>query len=91
MIRKLLLIVVLLLLALYAGDYLSLKYRIPGNRAQFGTVQTRTSYAVEQKNRKTEYYFNPPENQTCVHSIFPQMGYNPCWYVERNRSMEIDM
>jgi hypothetical protein len=91
MIRRLLLLAFLLLLTLYAGDYLSLKYRIPGNRAQFGTVQTRTSYAVEQKNRKTEYYFNPPENETCVHSLFPQLGYSPCWYLERNRIKQIEM
>ncbi len=91
MIRRWLFIALLLLLTLYAGDYLSLKYRIPGNRAQFGSVQTRTSYAVTQKSKKTEYYFNPPENETCVHSLFPQLGHNPCWYVERNRVRQIDL
>ena len=91
MIRRWLVIALLLLLTLYAGDYLSLKYRIPGGRAQFGSVQTRTSYAVKQKNTKTEYYFNPPENETCVNSLFPQLGYNPCWYVERHRVKQIEM
>jgi hypothetical protein len=91
MIRRLVLIFFLLLLALYAGDYLSVRYRIPGNRAQLGFVQTRTSYAVEQKNRKTEYYFNPAEAETCVHSLFPQLGYTPCWYLARHSVKQIQM
>ena len=91
MIQRVLLLFLLVLLALYAGDYLSVRYRIPGNRVQTGSVRVRTSYAVEQKNRKTEYYFSPPESETCAQSLFPQLGYTPCWYLERHPVKQIQM
>ena len=75
---------------LYAGDYLSLRLRIP-NREQFGTVLIQRDYAVRQKDRKTEYYFLDPENQQCVHSLFPHFGCSPCWYLRRRARKEIDM
>lgn len=78
------------LVILYAGDYLSVRYRIP-NREPLGTVKIQRYYAVRQKDRKVEYYFLDPENQQCVHSLFPHFGSNPCWYVGRNTKKEIDM
>ncbi len=87
MIGRLLLFGAAGLLILYAGDYIVLRLR----HNPLGSVQTRTSYAVTQKNKKTEYYFNPPENETCTHSLFPQLGYNPCWYLERHRDKSIHM
>jgi hypothetical protein len=86
-IGRLLAILVGALLILYAGDYIALKLR----PTQLGSVQTRTSYAVAQKNKKTEYYFNPPENETCTHSLFPQLGYSPCWYLARHKDKSIQM
>ena len=87
MIGRVLVLIVAGLLILYAADYIVLKFRHP----QLGSVQTRTSYAVPQKNKKTEYYFNPPQNESCSHSLFPQLGYNPCWYVERHKDRSIQM
>lgn len=84
-------ITVLLLGVLYFGDYLSVRYRIPKGREPFGVVTVQTSYAVKQKDGKTEYYFNPPENQTCVHALFPHLGYSPCWYLGRKNKPQINM
>jgi hypothetical protein len=83
----------LLLLAalVYAGDYVSLRYRIPGNREQFGTVTVTRYYAIHEKNNKTEYDFAPSENRTCTHSLFPQLGYRPCWYVSRHTEEKIEI
>lgn len=78
------------LVLLYAGDYLSVRYRIP-NREPLGVVQIQRYYAVRQKDRKTEYYFLDPETRQCVHSLFPQLGFSPCWYVSRKTKQEIDM
>jgi len=75
---------------LYAGDYLSVRFRIP-NREPLGTVKIQRYYAVRQKDRKVEYYFLEPENQQCVHSLLPHFGSNPCWYVSRQTKKEIDM
>ena len=44
---------VALLAIVYAGDYLSVRYRIPGKREQFGTVTVQRYDAVQQKSGKT--------------------------------------
>jgi hypothetical protein len=82
---------VLVLGLLYAGDYVSLRYRIPHNRAQFGTVSVSQMYAIHEKNNKTEYQFPPPQDQVCVSSLFPQLGYTPCWYLRRHSQQRIDI
>ena len=82
---------VLLLAAVYAGDYVSLRYRIPKGRQPFGSVQVRRYYAVTKKDGKPDFYFNPPENQTCVHALFPHFGFSPCWYLNRRKVQRINM
>ena len=88
--KRALLFAAMSLVILYVGDYLSVRYRIP-NREPLGTVKIQRFYAVRQKDRKVEYYFLDPENQQCVHSLFPHLGCNPCWYVGRRTKKEIDM
>jgi hypothetical protein len=83
--------VVVFELVTYAGDYLSLRYRIPGRRDQFATVTVQPYYAIHEKNGKTEYDYAPPENQVCVRSLFPHFGYSPCWYVKRHTDKRIDI
>jgi len=73
----------------YAGDYLSLRYRIPSNRQQFGSVIVQRSYAVGMKDGKTEYMFDPPTPQACVYSLFPHFGDPPCWYLNRHKRQQI--
>jgi hypothetical protein len=79
-----------LVLVLYLGDYISIAYRIPRNREQFGTVEVQKLLAIPQKDRKTEYIANPPEPQPCAHSIFPQLGLPPCWYEARHAVQQIN-
>lgn len=83
--------VVVLATLLYTGDYVSVRYRIPNNRDPFGTVTVTRYYAVHEKNGKIEYDFAPPENRVCVHSLFPQLGYSPCWYVSRHTEERIEI
>lgn len=75
----------------YAGDYLSLRYRIPHDRPQFGSVSVTTMYAIHEKNGKTEYQFPPPQDESCVLSLFPHYGYTPCWYLRRHTQNRIDI
>jgi hypothetical protein len=89
--KRLLFIAVLMLFILYLGDYLSVRYRIPKSREPFGMVKIRRYYAVGLKSRKTEFMFLPPENQVCVHSLFPHLGYSPCWYLSRRNVKRIDI
>lgn len=75
----------------YAGDYVSVRYRIPSSRQVTGTVEVLPYTAVPLKDGKTELIFQPPQNQTCVHSLFPHLGYTPCWYLSRHRDKRTDI
>jgi hypothetical protein len=73
-----------LALLAYVADYCVFRYRVATNRQPYGQI-TVTSYdAVQQKNGKTEFIFNPPEAQTCVNALFPRAGYVPCWYLQHH-------
>jgi hypothetical protein len=62
---------------------------VRASRNPTGSVLVKRYYAVGLKNGKTEMYYADPENQTCVNSIFPHMGYSPCWYLRRYKVKEI--
>lgn len=68
---------------LYIGDYARLRYKVARNSQPYGSVQVQSYYAVKLKDGKTEYFFNPPQMQQCSNTVFPQMGYTPCWYLKR--------
>ncbi len=88
--RRLLLIAAALLALLYLGDYVSIAYRIPNGRQQFGSVEVQKLLAVPQKDHKTEYIADPPQEQQCVHSLFPQLGLTPCWYESRHAMQQVN-
>ena len=83
--------VALLALVAYAGDYVWVRYRVSNHLDPFATVTIEPYYAIHQKNGKTEYDFAPPESRLCVRSLFPQLGYSPCWYVMRHTEKRIDI
>jgi hypothetical protein len=74
----------------YTGDYISLRYRIRTGMDPLGTVKVQSYYAIKKKNGTTEFVFNDPEDQTCVHSLFPHLGQVPCWYLSRHQQQRID-
>lgn len=63
---------------LYAGDYVSARIRMPGDLA---TIQVQTLWAIKTKNGRMDYELGDSESETCVGSLFPHMGYLPCWYL----------
>jgi hypothetical protein len=69
------------LAVLYIGDYISALYRLPGNRQTLGTVQVQTLWAIKQKDGRIDYELGDRVTQTCLVSLFPHLGYSPCWYV----------
>ena len=87
---RVLLVAGALLLLLYLGDYVSIVYRVPGGREQFGSVEVQKLLAVPQKNHKTEYIADPPETQQCAYSLFPQLGLLPCWYLSRHANQQVN-
>ena len=74
----------------YTVDYVLFRNRVAANRQPFGQVTVMPYYAVPQKNGKTQFIFNPPEAQTCVHALFPRAGFTPCWYLQRHTEQHTD-
>jgi hypothetical protein len=68
----------------YAIDSIVFRYRLSTNRQPYGQFTVNSYDAVQQKNGKTEFLFNPPEAQTCVHALFPHDAFVPCWYLRRH-------
>ena len=88
--RRSFLVLLALAAILYAGDWLSLKLRIP-SRAQTQDLQIQPLLAVPEKGNKMEYILGDPQTETCSNSLFPQLGYRPCWYVRRHTRQRVDM
>jgi hypothetical protein len=82
---------VIALLATDVGDNLVLRYRIHSKREPFGEVQVKRYFAIRHKDQRVEFVPTDPESRTCAHSLFPQLGTSPCWYVSRHTVERIDM
>jgi hypothetical protein len=91
LLKRIVISVVVGVALLYVGDYASIRYRAATNRNAYGTVTVQPYYAVPRKDHKTEFLFDDPQDQTCVHSLFPHFGDSPCWYLNRNKQKRINM
>lgn len=74
----------------YVCDYGVFRYRASKGLG-FGQVTVVTYYAVGEKGNKTEYIFNPPQAVSCVNSLFPRGGLEPCWYLQRHKEQRTDI
>ena len=90
-VRRIVVWFILLLSILYAADDLAVRFRIPRNRDPFATVTVQRSYSVMKKDGKPDFYFDPPHDQTCVRSLFPHLGDEPCWYLRRHQNQQVKM
>ncbi len=87
LIRVLYALVMLFALA-YSYDFASVRSRAKAQKAHdpFDVVTYPHLLAIPQKGNKVDYELDaesPMESETCVHSLFPHFGYDPCWYVLR--------
>ncbi|HKW17715.1 MAG TPA: hypothetical protein VJO35_09430 [Terriglobales bacterium] len=73
----------------YVGDYLIWRYRAATNHNAYGTLTVQYYYAIGEKNGKTEYDFQPPQQEACVNSLLPHAGCSPCWYESRHKEKVI--
>lgn len=77
---------VFVLVALYLGDSALARSR------PLGSVIVKPFYAIHQKNGKIEFDYSPPaETDSCVASILPHLGYNPCWYLKGHPTRKIEI
>jgi hypothetical protein len=77
--------------AAYGGDWFALRFRSWRHGDVFGNVSVTPVYVIHEKNGKTEYQYDPPQDQACVRSLFPHFGYSPCWYLSRHAEKHIDI
>jgi hypothetical protein len=42
-------------------------------------------YAAALKGDRYEVFTDRPDKETCSRSLFPQMGYAPCWYLRQHK------
>lgn len=89
-VKYVLIFVVVAVTGTYAADYLVYRYRLSSGHA-LATRKIEPAYAIPQKDGRQEFVFEDPVTVTCVRSLFPHGGYNPCWYVDRTGSKPIPM
>ena len=88
--RRILAIILLALIAIYAGDWLGARLGL-FHGGTYGAVRVKKTLAVLQKNEKNEFYFLPTEDVPCVNSMFPHFGVQPCWYLMRHPVQQVQM
>jgi hypothetical protein len=71
-------------LLMFGADFGLFRVRVAANRDPYGSVVVRRTYAVLQKNGKTQFIFDPPAPENCVNALFPHSGMQPCWYLRRH-------
>ena len=79
----------LLAACVYLVDYAIWRYREARGGNAYGTVTIQVHYAIGEKSGRTEYDFEPPQQETCVNAWFPHAGYSPCWYERKHTEKEI--
>jgi hypothetical protein len=90
-VKRTLLVVVLVALAVYGGDFLWLRYRMATKRDPFGSVTYDVYYSAKLKNGKFEFSYGGKQTFECPHSLFPQYLEKPCWYASRKKDIQIDI
>jgi hypothetical protein len=81
--QKLILGLLGFLAALYLGDYAQLKMR-----GANGTSVIPITLGTPMKDGRVQIFTGDNQTETCVKSLFPHMGFSPCWYVKQN-SMQL--
>lgn len=75
----------------YGVDFVVFRVRVATNRNPYGSVVVNHYYAVLQKSGKTQFIFDPPQPETCVHALFPHSSSPPCWYLSRHPDQRTDI
>jgi hypothetical protein len=80
----------------YASDFVYFRIRMI-HPQPLNPVETFTAprlYAIGVKGGKVDYELdqqNPQQTWICTHSLFPQAGYSPCWYIKPKSRQPIPM
>ena len=77
-------VLVALAALVYAGDFVWFEFRIHNPKINDPLETITFFYATGVKGGKVEVFYDQPQTQICVHSIFPHGGYRPCWRFNRS-------
>ena len=96
LLKRILMALVIAVVLVYLGDFISVRVRMahPKPTDPFETISALRILAIDEKGNKTEYSVDPLQPQQtgiCVHSLFPQYGHLPCWYLKRKFAQPIPM
>jgi len=69
---------------IYVGDYAILRYRMATHGHATDQVTIKPYFAIQLKNKNTEFEFQDSYVETCANSLFPHMGMQPCWYEKKH-------
>jgi hypothetical protein len=94
--RRLVPAVLILLALLYLADFAwyELRLQVPKLGPATGSVHRIRLLAIPNKGSRATYELDqvhPEEDVPCSHSVFPQGGTQPCWYVMRHANDPIQM
>lgn len=78
-------VLVALAALVYAGDFVWFEFRIHNPKINDPLETITFFYATGVKGGKVEVFYDQPQTQICVHSIFPHGGYRACWRFNRSR------
>ena len=81
------------LVIVYLADYawVRIRMRRPTANDPFQVMTIQGVMEIPHKDGRDEIVLEDPRTQTCVHSLFPQQGYSPCWYVARENGKAVQM
>lgn len=74
----------------YLADYAWLSLRISRHQNAYENLQVEVVDQIPQKGNKAEYVPEAPQTQTCVRSVFPHLGDEPCWYLRRHTQQQVN-
>lgn len=82
--RSAIVVIGLSLAIVYICDYALVRYKVRHTNLGSALGQVQVYEAARLKDGKFEVFWDQPQTEICVHSIFPQLGQLPCWYASRN-------
>jgi hypothetical protein len=77
----------IMLALVFLADYCALRLR----KDQFSSVTVRPYLAVPRKDGRLEFMFQQAQEQSCVNSLFPHFGEEPCWYLRRHTEQRTNL
>jgi len=94
--KRLLVLVLALLLVLYLVDFCwyELRVHFPRMGQATGSIHRIRLLAIPNKANKTTFELDmvhPEEDVPCSHTLLPQGGARPCWYVARHANDPISI